>query len=239
MAKKIHRFITKYKINKNILTIEDINTIHQIKDVLRLKLNEECIIVDEITNENIHCSITDINKEFINLEIKDVSITKDSDLKDVTLYMAILKKENFELVLQKASEMGINKIVPIITNRTIKTNLKYERLDKIAREASELSGRGNVTQIAEITNFTDAIKNDTNTVKVLFDITGENFPFQDIQLKQDTEKSISIYIGPEGGFTEIELNQIKENKDFTIYNLGPLTLRGETAAIIGCYLALQ
>ena len=236
MAKKIHRFITTYQKTNNILKITDTDLIHQINDVLKMRINEDCIVIGEDQIEIIG-TIKNIKPKYIELNIKEKIISKNNlpadESKFVTLYMAILKKENFEMVLQKASEIGINKIVPMITNRTVKTGLNYERLQKIAREASELCGRNTVIEIADITNFSDAIKNDESKTKILFNITGEKIENQKLD-----NKSLSIYIGPEGGFTENEINLAKENK-IEIKNLGQLTLRGETAAIIACYLAMQ
>ncbi len=247
--KKIHRFITKYQKTNNILKITESGLIHQINDVLKMRINEDCIIIgtDEI---EILCSIKNIKPSYIELEIKEKILQKNNPSTDgnkfVTLYMAILKKENFELVLQKASEIGIHKIVPTITNRTVKTGLNFERLEKIAREASELSGRNTVIEIADITNFSDAILNDTSETKILFDITGTPIPHRsDLWGKQNNEKSMSIYIGPEGGFTDQEIQLAKDlpagkaRNKIEIKNLGQLTLRGETAGIIACYLAMQ
>lgn len=232
MSKKIHRFITEYKKSHGEIVLTDHDVIHQITSVLKMKTGEQCIVVGE-NNEDILCVIKDIRKDEIKCAIEEVTENTNEPIKNVTLYMAILKKENFELVVQKASEIGVTKIVPMITTRTVKTGLNFERINKIAREASELSGRSNVTQIEEITTFTDAIKNDNNSIKILFDITGQKANTQ--QLASD---SLSLYIGPEGGFTNQEIELAKEN-NINIASLGKLTLRGETAGIIASYLAIQ
>lgn len=89
-----------------------------------------------------------------------------------------------------------------------------------------------MTKINEIKNFKDAVISDKNQNKILFDISGKNLG----RAKQS--ENISIYVGPEGGFTEEEINLAKSN-GATIASLGPLTLRGETAGIIASYLALN
>ena len=240
--KKIHRFITEYQKTKDILKITNLAFIHQIKDVLKMKIGENCIIIGSDQKE-IMSTIKNIQKQYIELEINKIEQNKkikDQNIenKNVTLYMAILKKENFELVVQKASEIGITKIVPIITDRTVKTGLRYDRLEKIAREASELSGRNSVTIIDEIKSFKNAIQSDTNETKIIFDITGSKIYLIDKETKTKKlkPKSISLYIGPEGGFTDQEL---KLAKDLPIISLGNLTLRAETASIIASYLAMQ
>ncbi len=238
VSKKIHRFITDYKKTKDTLEINDPELLHQIRSVLKLRNGEKCIITNGDNIEYVS-EIIELEKSFIKLNIQEKNIVDTEPSKKVTLYLAILKKENFELVLQKAGEMGIYKIVPVITERTVKTNLNFERLNKISREASELSGRNSVTIIEDIQNYKEAVLGDTNQNKVLFNITGE--PVESEKLKVE---SLSIYIGPEGGFTDTEINFAKDlpaqtGNNFEIYNLGKLTLRGETAGIIASYLALQ
>jgi len=236
--KKIHRFITDYKKTKDTIEITDAELIHQIRSVLKLRNGEKCIVTNGDSTEYI-AEIFELEKSFIKLNIIEKNIVDTEPVKKVTLYLAILKKENFELVLQKAGEMGIYKIVPVITERTVKTNLNFERLNKISREASELSGRNSVTIVEDIENYKEAVLSDINKTKILFDISGK--PVESQNLKTE---SLSIYIGPEGGFTDAEINFAKDlpaqsGNNFEIYNLGKLTLRGETAGIIASYLALQ
>lgn len=231
--KKIHRFITEYRKNGNTIEVVNMDIVHQIKDVIKLRHGEECIFTDSTGIEYL-CEIEETAKNRIIANIISSEINENEPAKNVHLYLAILKKENFELVLEKASEMGIKEITPIITDRTIKTNLNFERLYKIAREASELSGRSQITKINEITNFEDAVTTDTNETKILFDITGAKKSNGDLLDKN----SLSIYIGPEGGFTDKEI-QLAKDSNISICNLGSLTLRGETAGIIACYLALN
>jgi len=241
MSKKIHRFITEYKKSGNHIEIVDPEIVHQIKDVIKLRHGEECIVT---TDDNIEytCSIEETDKKRIILNIVSHTINEIEPNKKVHLYLSILKGEHFELVLQKASEMGIYQITPVITDRTVKTKLNYERLHRIAREASELSGRSQITIINEISEYNDVIKNDTNQNKILFDITGH--PLSGIStytrsdLIEKIEKEVSIYIGPEGGFIDTEIQLAKDN-NVDVCNLGKLTLRGETAGIIACYLALN
>ncbi len=231
--KKIHRFITDYKKSGGSIEINEPNIIHQFLDVLKLRTGENCSISNGDGFEY-KCEIEEITKSRIDCRILSTEINNNEPVKKVTLYQSILKKENFELVLQKASEMGIHDVVPVISDRTVKTNLNFERLAKISREASELSGRTNITNTLEIVEFEEALITDKNTDKILFDITGE----EKASNQMLEANNISIYLGPEGGFTEKEIAFAKEH-GAKVYNLGPLTLRGETASIIASYLALQ
>ena len=100
--------------------------------------------------------------------------------------------------MQKAAEIGINKLVPVISERTIKTGINVERLNKISKEACELSGRGTIMFIEPAMKLTEAIKQaKENDVNLFFAPGGLDFmPGKTINL---STKSVSIFVGPEGG----------------------------------------
>ena len=216
---KIHRFISDFDLSKKELEIEG-EIAHQIIKVLKLKLGEKI----ELCNEKHISAMADICK--IEKIIQDTK--KETE---ITLFCSILKKENFEMVVQKTTEIGISKIIPIITSRTIKTGLNLERLKKITKEASEQSGRVIVPEISEPNEFANVIEI-AKGENILFDKSGSNFTIN------DKLKPINLFIGPEGGWTEREI-EIAKNHNFKIATLGSLTLRGETAAIISTYLAVN
>jgi 16S rRNA (uracil1498-N3)-methyltransferase len=225
---KIHRFIGNFDLSKKELTIKDVEIINQMKNVLRLKTGETVELCDG-KHISAMADICKIEKESITVLIKKMEENKNKTKNEVSLFCAVLKKENFELVVQKATECGVSKIIPIITARTIKTGLNLERLQKIAKEASEQCGRITIPEISEPIDFDGAIKN-TVGENIIFDISGE--PLSD--LKINSEK-INIFVGPEGGWTEAEIAKAK-SLNFKLASLGPLTLRGETAAIVATYL---
>lgn len=226
--KKIHRFIEDYEIENGNIVLKNETIIHQFRNVLKFKVGEEIIIASN--NKEILGKILKIGKkEVIILKIKEYINSKEPT-KNIHLYLAILKKENFELAVEKATEIGVKKITPLLTERTIKMGLNIERLKKIAKEASELSGRSIIPEIKEIKDLKSAI-NEANGEIIIFDIDGEN-------LEKINNKEISIFIGPEGGFSQNELSLIKDKK-LKIATMSTLTLRGETAAIIASYIAIN
>ena len=264
---KIHRFIGDFDLSQKParphdisgagweLEIKDKEIINQIKNVLKLKV-DEFVDLSDGKNSNALAKIKKLEKNSILVEIEKIEENKKIK-NDITLFCAILKKENFELVVQKTTECGISKIVPIISERTIKTGLNQDRLKKIAKEASEQSGRNNIPEILEPITFEEALKlikeKDFN---ILFDSSGEySFkihayspagellcsPRQSAQCISNEHSpsqkntQTNIWIGPEGGWTEKEITKAKA-LNFQIASLGPLTLRGETAAIIASYL---
>ncbi len=232
---KIHRFIGEYDISKEEVAITDPKTIKQIRSVLRLEKGDQITLSDGKGKE------AQITLEFLSNDtiIGKASRTNGpastegfSEARKVNLYLAILKKENFELAVQKAVECGVSTITPIITERTIKTGLNIPRLEKIILEASEQCGRATLPELFEIFDFSEAINGEAEE-KIIFH-TDKNTKDYAPGLEAS---SVNIFIGPEGGFTEKEITLAKEH-GYTPASLGNLTLRGETAAIIATYRAV-
>jgi len=226
------RFFVNFKIKKGKEEISDKEIFHQVKNVLRKNMGERIVLFDGLGGEGIG-EIKKILKNKIEVEILEVRYPQREPKNFVSLFCSILKKENFEWVVQKATEIGVKEITPLCCKNTVKTGLNFERLEKIAKEAAEQSRRVTLPKIKKNVNFKEAIEKVKDfEKKVLFDISGENLP----HFFQRKVEKIAIFIGPEGGWdkTEIELAK-KEN--FQILNLGKLNLRAETAAIISSFLA--
>lgn len=231
---KLHRFIGKYDLSKNEVDITDPKIVSQIKVVLRLKKgdkiilsdgkgNSATVIINFLSDKKITCIVDKIERP--------ADAGSSGEARKVNLYLAILKKENFELATQKAVECGISNIIPVITERTIKTGLNISRLEKIILEASEQSGRNIIPTLSPILEFKDAIANASGQ-KIIFHLVNDPY------IPNKDAEETSIFIGPEGGFTEKEIDLAK-NSSFKVASLGSLTLRGETAAIIGTYRAVH
>jgi 16S rRNA (uracil1498-N3)-methyltransferase len=233
---KIHRFIGNFDLSKNEVEITNPENIKQIKAVLRMKKGDIIALSDgkgasaEVTIDSIS---TDKIIGIINKNNKSRT-TLDYSKKQVNLYLAILKKENFELAVQKAVECGVTNIIPVITKRTIKTGLNISRLEKIILEASEQSGRSLVPTLSPILKFENALAYGISAEeKIIFHVGENNLYKPNIETK-----SVSIFIGPEGGFTDNEIKLAKK-AGYAVASLGPLTLRGETAAIVATYRVVQ
>jgi 16S rRNA (uracil1498-N3)-methyltransferase len=251
---KIHRFISDFDLSKKEIEIKG-EIAHQIIKVLKLKLGEKIELCDG-KNINAIAEIVEIKKNTVLVKLGATlrhGYTEQHNTKKVNLFCAVLKKENFELVVQKTTEVGVSKIIPIITSRTIKTGLNLERLNKIAKEASEQSGRLNVPELSEPISFLKAIEI-ADGENILFDASGEltfemhcggcralhsKFSAENyVRISKDDSLLANIFIGPEGGWTTEEI-EIAKSHNFKIATLGSLTLRGETAAIISTYLAIN
>ena len=231
MIKKTHRFISDFNIRVGEYVITDQELIHQTWDVLKLRSGERIVLCDGNLNEGT-ATIIERNNSGIVTEIDEVSRNLNEPSREVVLYCAILKSENFELACQKSTEVGVSEIVPVITERTVKLNLRYDRLQKIIKEAAEQSGRGRVPTLKEALVLSDAFNDSKHHPRRLcFDISG-------VAITEMSEDATAMFIGPEGGWSDNELKQFKENS-FGIVTLGPRVLRAETAATIGTYLAAR
>ncbi len=245
---KNHRFIGDFSLKIGNLKLRDDELFNQARNVLRLKVGDEIILGDGKLNEA-RAKIKGYERGVVDVEILAINRNQNESKNHVVLYCSILKKENFELVVQKATEVGISEIVPIITARTVKLDVRKDRLEKIIKEAAEQSGRGVVPILHDPIDFEKAIFGvDKSSINFFFDKSGEVFQhrksggFTMLTYKSDPSPNsyklipIHIFIGPEGGWNlqEIEAAKIA---GFEIISLGKLTFRAETAAIIASYIS--
>jgi 16S rRNA (uracil1498-N3)-methyltransferase len=231
MAKR-HRFIGDFPLHPGRLRVSDADLVHQMHSVLKLAPEEELILGDGKMHEAL-CRLVSYEKHAVIIDVLEVHANANEPARDSVLFCAILKKELFELVAQKATEVGVREIIPVITARTVKLNLRADRLEKIVREAAEQAGRGQVPIVQKAMPLDEALEYAKhNDVNILFDVgkAGPDLPRE--------VRRVGIFIGPEGGWQEQEIELAREY-GCRIAGLGPLTLRGETAAIIASYLVLH
>ena len=233
---RLNRFISDFDLAGQDLSVFDKNILNQVKNVLRLKSGNQILLADGKTNEAL-AEIVEFGGDFFRVKLLQKESNNNESARKVILYCSVLKRENFELVVQKATEVGIAEIIPLICERTVKIGFKKERLVKIIKEAAEQSGRGVLPILHEPMSFSQAVKQaQQNDKSFLFELTGEKFTQSDcVNLKQ---KTIGIFIGPEGGWSDFEMDLVRQ-REIKIVSLGKLTLRAETAAIVVSYLACQ
>lgn len=238
---RLHRFIGNFDFSRNHFKILDAEILNQVKNVLRLKKGDNLILCDGKLSEALVC-ITELGKKFLEVEILENYMNKNESGLHAILYCSILKRENFEWVAQKATEVGIKEIVPVISQRTVKLGIKKDRLEKIIREAAEQSGRGTLPILREAVNFGEALESAKgNDLNLFFEMDS---PFLDpAELREMKTKRIGIFIGPEGGWSPEELDIMSkkagETQNFKLRGLGKLTLRAETAAVAASWFIAQ
>ena len=218
-------------IDNNFFVHFTSNDEHHILHVMRMKKGDE---IEVVSNGKVFlCRIDSTNP----LQASVIhEIENDVELKeDVTLLFALTKGDKIDLVLQKATELGVKKVALIESERTVvnyegkDVDKKLARFSKIMKEASEQSHRIIVPELLGIYNLKNLPKevfSDINYVAYEKDANDISGAFQGLE----KGKSISVLIGPEGGFSEQEINRLTE-EGFIRTSLGKRILRAETAAI--------
>lgn len=219
------------------IEIENERIVHQLSKVLRVKEGQNIELCDGNLNEA-EAEIAGIDKKSVSVDIKRVYKNQKEPRRSVRLFCAVLKKDNFEWVVEKATEIGVKEITPVTTDRTVKLNLRVDRLEKIALEAAEQAGRGVVPNILEPKAFEKAAEELEPASRKMFFRTEEGTDSLKECLSKNAEERLEIFVGPEGGWSENEVAlALSYNMEFR--GLGGLTLRAETAAIVGSYLMVN
>lgn len=234
---KLQRFWIAGKISADdsfggLLEVVDPSLLHQLKNVFRFKIGYELIIFDGDGLDN-ECIIREFLKDKVILEPKKSYPSRFMPTREIWLCASIIKKDNFEWTVEKATELGVTRIIPILSDRSEKKALNVGRLEKIAVEASEQSGRGNVPAIHPIIKLEDCLEYINKTQvsgeklgALAFHTEGEPF----LGSAFDKEKPTAIFIGPEGGWSEREV-ELFHTSGIKLKCLGKQILRAETAAI--------
>lgn len=227
----MQRYFASIKNNKVIL---DDGDIHHLLNVVRMKKGERIEVVFE---EKLHiCEILSTNP--LDIEVMEVSPIDSEISNHVTIFFALAKGDKIDFVIQKATELGAKRIVLMKTSRCV---VKYDdkdfakklvRFEKIAKEASEQSHRlitPEIVGVVDINNIPQELMSDINYVGYEKDAGDTSVSFEELY-NVDKNKSVSIFIGPEGGFSTQEIEKLKSMGVKSI-SLGKRILRCETAAV--------
>ena len=200
---------------------------HYLAKVMRVKVGESFSLFNQ--SGEWEAKINEILKGIVEFKVLKKLREKDNE-KNIWLAFAPIKSNFFNFMIQKATELGVTKFVPIITDRTIVRKINYERIEKIIIEASEQSNRIKVPKVEKTQNLNLFLENNNNKINIIFgDLNTENQNL-DPKIKKEN-KPICIIIGPEGDFTESEREQILNFKDVQSLKINNNILRTETAAI--------
>jgi 16S rRNA (uracil1498-N3)-methyltransferase len=225
----VHRFyLPSLVLRGEHLIIEENRIVFQCGKVLRMRTDDFFHVFDG--HEEWLVQIEEINKKRIVTKKVQVIENRAEPKVKISLYQAIPKKPAlFELVVQKATEIGVSEIFPLVTERTEKHRMsKFQRLEVIAMEAAEQCGRMHIPVIRHPADFEEIIGKLSNGF-IAYEYEGTKY-LADYEKDLKGAKEIQVIIGPEGGLSEAEIELAKESsvKPFTF---GPRILRTETAAI--------
>ena len=226
---KTFRLYTKEELKPNKTFLLNEEQTHYLKNVVKYSPKDTLLCFDNKRGEFL-CDIVAFNKK--TAEVITKSQTKDfSPCPDIWLLFAPLKKDKTDFVIEKATELGVKKIIPTLTRYTITTNIKTERYIQQAIEASEQSRRTDIPEISSPATLDELLsKWDTTRTLFFMDETLESPSFLE-QLQQTPSSPSAILIGPEGGFSTEELSILKSKSFAKGATLGPRILRAETAAL--------
>ena len=201
---------------------------HYVKDVMRLKIGDKLSIFNALGEWN--ALIESYEKNGVKIKIMGKVRDKDNE-KNIWLAFSPIKQNPLNFVIQKGTELGVQKFIPILSERTIVKEINIERIKKIIVEASEQSNRISVPEI----NKAESLKNflsgfPKNGCLIFCDINCDKSDLKDI-LSKKIQGPVCILIGPEGDFSEKERQLIIEKKEIYSLSLATNILRSETAAI--------
>lgn len=216
--------------------------VNHIKNVLRMRPGEEIMILDGSGMEY-RCEIQTIADEVL-AKVLEAKKTEAELSVRLLLFQGLPKKDKMELIIQKAVELGVSEIIPVLTKRTVvkledkkKEQKKLERWQAIAEAAAKQSGRGIIPKVCEAVKFAEAVKQAITLDEALIPYElaeGMDEARERIRGLHD-KKTIGIFIGPEGGFEEDEIALAAEAGIHPI-TLGKRILRTETAGL--CILSV-
>ena len=182
--------------------------------------------------------IKDVSKKGCHFQVEK-KLREQLTEPDLWLAFAPLKKTNTNFVVEKASELGVSRLIPVFTEHTSTARVKSERLRLIATEAAEQCDRLTVAHVTDPMSFNELIKKWPNQRHLLVpDETGGGESIKSV-LDSMQKSPHGLFIGPEGGFARSELDALEKLPFVTLVGLGPRILRAETAAIaaLACYQA--
>ena len=197
---------------------------HYVNKVMRVKENEVFSLFN--SSGEWEAKILSISKNIVEFNITKQLRQKETT-KELWLAFSPIKSNYFNFMIQKATELGVTKFLPIVFDRTIVRKINKERLEKVIIEAAEQSNRINVPSIEEPQSLNSFLKN--SKMDLIF--TDLNTSNTKIDLNQLTSNPTCVIIGPEGDFSEVERQKILEFNGVQAIKINENILRSETAVI--------
>lgn len=223
----MQRYFSNKKIDNTFSLSKD--DLYHIKTVMRMKDKENIQVVYE--EKPYLCEVRYVESE-IKINILNDLNQKEEIIPEVTLLIPILKEQKMDYILQKATELGVSRFIPVIMERSVvkvdeKEQKKLDRWKRIVKEASEQSLRNTIPIIENIVHLKNL---EIEGLKLICSTAEKENTIKRVFQKRDYCDKISILIGPEGGLSEKEENILKE-KNFIPVTLGPRIMRVETVPL--------
>ena len=217
------RLFFQESLSFNLISKLDKSQSHYLAKVMRTNIGENFSLFNQ--NGEWEAKITKITKGIVQFSITK-KLRSNTDEKEIWLAFAPIKLNYLNLMIQKATELGVTKFIPILTERTIVRKINQNRINKIIVEASEQSNRLKVPKLEEIVKLENFLKSNQKTNIIFGDLNTKN---SNLSIK-DIEP-LCVLIGPEGDFTVKERERILKLKNIIPLKINENILRSETAAI--------
>jgi 16S rRNA (uracil1498-N3)-methyltransferase len=232
----MHRFyFASADFHQKYLTITDINEIHHIKNVLRLKKGSSVQIFND-RNQEATVVIDSFLNQGIKVQIQSIQEAKVGKGK-IILACAPPKKDKFEWIIEKCTELGVDEIIPLKTKRgevvfsSERMASKLSRFEKVIVNAAKQSKRIQMPKVSSMTSLEEVLKKlDPKGLHLFPSLNGHAMHIKDVLLKANGDQPVTIFIGPEGDFTPDEV-QLAIQSGCIPVSLGNTVLKVETAAI--------
>ncbi|GAC1534722.1 MAG: 16S rRNA (uracil(1498)-N(3))-methyltransferase [Herpetosiphon sp.] len=227
-------FINPDTIKSDVVSIDDPETVHQLVAVLRLARGQHITILDN-TGQSYVVELHHVDNHIVMGMIITSTQPATEPRLNITLHVALLRSERFELVLQKGTELGIRTFIPVVTERSFIRDVdivstKRDRWMRIIREAAEQSGRAILPDLKTAMQLDEAfhVVSHAGSAILLWEGRGaKSLRLMNVQ----ASSYISLFSGPEGGWTDKERTSAEE-QGIQLATLGPRIFRAETAPII-------
>jgi len=232
-------YVPNPHIQDGLLKIEG-GEVKHIRKVLRLKAGDKVIVFDGLGKEY-EGTILEEKPAFVLVKVQNIFFPqKDSPL-EVTLAQSLLKGEKMDFLIQKATELGVNEIIPFFSSRSVpllertKRVERHRRWERIAIEASKQCGRGVIPKIESLKDFSEMLQIASPDALRLILWEREGVKLKEVLEGLEKEAKIFFVVGPEGGFSQEEVDEA-EKFGFIPVILGRRILRAETASL--CLLSI-
>jgi 16S rRNA (uracil1498-N3)-methyltransferase len=221
---RLHRFFVPESLDGEELYLQDEQLVHQLTKVFRMHAGERIVLFNGDGFDHTF-EITTLSKNFLRARPEGARTVAWVPEKKITLCLANIRKERFEWALEKCTELGVSHIIPLETERTERGAVKPDRARKIMQEAAEQCGRGDIPTFGESKTIKEICAASDHVY--IGDISG--MPVR--KVSEGGQQSVTLLIGPEGGWSEKEL-LFFDQANVQKISLGPTMLRAETAAVV-------
>jgi len=232
-------YIPSPHIENGLLRIEG-DEVKHIRKVLRLKTGDEIVVFNGASKE-FEGTIVEEGRSSVMVKIQRMLSPKGDSPLEVTLAQSLLKGEKMDYLIRKATELGVKEIIPFLSSRSVPLleksgrQRRHQRWEKIAIEASKQCGRGVVPKIKSLQDYSDMLHAPSTEHLRLILWERDGMKVKEILERSEEKTKIFFVVGPEGGFSQDEVEEAK-GAGFVTVTLGRRMLRAETASL--CFLSI-